>query len=336
MMVAAPAVDSRAARQHFWQVTRWALAGAYVLVLVWFIDVYGVPLDRIGLTLWVLGALAISVLGRGWWALVLIVLDWFPFTLVLIGYDYTRGVAGRYDGGLFTQGAHNSLGFPLHVTEPVDFDRWLFGGTVPTVWLQDHLYILGQVHWYDVLVTLVYTSHFLATPVIAMVLWIRSRGRFRAWVGCMLAMAVAGVATYIVYPMAPPWMASQQGIIAPIQRISGLGWGYLDLGVAHQVLADSQAMSNPVAAMPSLHTGYATMVALFFMVGAPWWRRVLLACYPLLMGAALVYSGEHYVLDVLAGILYAVAIIAGWRLLHHYRVRRLRLQGAAALAAEPA
>ncbi|HET8600798.1 MAG TPA: phosphatase PAP2 family protein [Segeticoccus sp.] len=318
---AAPTVAARPVageRERRWRMLRRSLAVGYAGVLVWFIAVYGVPLDRIGLTLWVLGGLGISVLGRGWRAFGRILLDWLPFTGILIAYDYTRGLAGHY-GGALVQGAVNALGFPLHVTEPATFDRWLFGGTVPTVWLQHHLYTHGWVHWYDLVVTLVYLSHFLATPVIAMVLWIRHRDRFRGWVGCVVAMAVLGVATYIVYPMAPPWMASEQGVIAPINRISGLGWSYLDLGVARQVLSNSQALANPVAAMPSLHTGYAAMVAFFFMAGAPWWRRVLLACYPLLMGWALIYSGEHYVLDVLAGMVYAAVIVGVWLALRRWR-----------------
>lgn len=329
---AAPAAPATPGREHSWRVVRWSLAAAYVGVLVWFVAVYGIPLDRIGLTLWVLGGLAISVVGRGWRAFGSILLDWLPFTAILVAYDYTRGLAGNYGSHALVQGAHNALGFPLHVTEPADFDRWLFGGTLPTAWLQDHLYTYGQVHWWDLVVTLVYLTHFLVTPVLAMVLWIRNRERFRAWVGCVVAMAVLGVGTYIVYPMAPPWMAAEQGVIEPISRISGLGWAYLDLGVAQQVLANSQALANPVAAMPSLHTGYATMVALFLMVGAPWWRRALLACYPMLMGWALIYSGEHYVLDVLAGMLYAAVIVGVWLLLRQRRTRRQPSVGAGAQA----
>ena len=53
--------------------------------------------------------------------------------------------------------------------------------------------------------------------------------------------------------------------------------------------------------MPSLHTAYALMAVVFFLpvVRRRWWP-VLLA-YPLAMTFTLVYSGEHYVVDVLVG-----------------------------------
>jgi len=62
--------------------------------------------------------------------------------------------------------------------------------------------------------------------------------------------------------------------------------------------------ANPVAAMPSLHTAYAMMAVAFFLpvVRRRWWP--LLLAYPLAMTFTLVYSGEHYVIDVLVGWVY--------------------------------
>jgi membrane-associated phospholipid phosphatase len=62
--------------------------------------------------------------------------------------------------------------------------------------------------------------------------------------------------------------------------------------------------------MPSLHAGAALLVVLFLWPDAGAVRRMLLASYVLLMGAVLVYTGEHYVVDVLAGWATAVAGIA--------------------------
>ncbi len=287
--------------------TRYGLLAAYALVLVVSILMYGVPLDRLGITLWVLSGLAVYSFGRGLRYFTRVLVDWTPFTAILFLYDYTRGMA-------------DSLGMPVHVTEPIAADRLMFGG-VPTEWLQAHFYTPGYAHWYDVFVTLIYISHFFTTPVIAIVLWIRSRDRFRAWIGVVLAMALAGLATYILFPMAPPWFAAHAGYLDHVSRISGLGWNYLGLTVARRVVDAGQTLSNDVAAMPSLHTGFAALAVGFFMIRASWWRRILLSLYPLAMGLALVYSGEHYVIDVLAGIAYAVAIIAVWQLGVWWRAR---------------
>jgi membrane-associated phospholipid phosphatase len=67
---------------------------------------------------------------------------------------------------------------------------------------------------------------------------------------------------------------------------------------------------------------YATLAAGFFMFGKRWWQKLLLACYPLAMAFTLVYGGEHYVVDEIAGVLYALAVLGGWRLLRTRTLRR--------------
>jgi membrane-associated phospholipid phosphatase len=70
---------------------------------------------------------------------------------------------------------------------------------------------------------------------------------------------------------------------------------------AGNLLNAGQIASNPVAAMPSLHTAFALFVVVFFLATTRrrWWP--LLLCYPLAMTFTLVYAGEHYVIDVLVG-----------------------------------
>jgi membrane-associated phospholipid phosphatase len=83
------------------------------------------------------------------------------------------------------------------------------------------------------------------------------------------------------------------------------------------------AYSNPVAAMPSLHAAIPMMLALFFWTRVRWWLRVVLVVYVLAMGLTLVYAGEHYVIDVLVGWLYAaISVFAVSRF--HATARRAR------------
>jgi membrane-associated phospholipid phosphatase len=70
------------------------------------------------------------------------------------------------------------------------------------------------------------------------------------------------------------------------------------------------AYSNPVAAMPSLHAAIPMMLALLFWSRARWWLRTLLLTYALAMAVTLVYTGEHYVVDVLLGWVYAAGSVA--------------------------
>lgn len=309
-------------------VRRLAIA-AYLLVLVVSCTVVGVPIDRMGISLWILAGLSVLCIGRGWRTWRLTMLTWIPFEAVLLAYDYSYGYAGRFNGstdvfGYPLEGATNSLGLPLHTTFPIEADRLLFGGVVPGQWLQQVLHTNGPIAWVSVPVTLTYLSHFFVTPAVAVGLWIWARPRFLSWARAVISVAVVGLATYLLFPMAPPWLASQQDYLSGslVERLNGEGFRFMNLRIAADVLADGQARSNPVAAMPSLHMAYATLVVLFFWGSARWWLRALLVCYPLLMAFTLLYAGEHYVIDELAGVALAVVVTVGWRRFDRWRSGR--------------
>lgn len=222
--------------------------------------------------------------------------DWLPVVALLEIYNVTRGSADNL--------------FHPHYTPMIHFDRWMFGwltdGQVPTTWLQQHLYHPGHVQWWEVVVTLIYTSHFLTVPTVAVILWLRNRKLSYRFMRRWVTLSVAGLITYFLYPAAPPWLAAENGYLTePVARISTDGWSALGLHSAGNTLNAAQIeQSNPVAAMPSLHTAYALMAVAFFlpMVRRRWWP--LLLAYPLAMTFTLVYTGEHYVADVLVGWLY--------------------------------
>jgi membrane-associated phospholipid phosphatase len=271
---------------------------AYFTVLLLVVVIDGVPTGRTALMAIIVVGLGISTIGYGWRRSLRVVLDWLPFTAVLMVYDLSRGLA-------------TAVNLPLHEQDIASAESWLFGGTVPTVWLQDHLYTPGQVHWWDAFATLVYTSHFLATPVLAAVLWLRNRTVWIAYISRVVVLAFAGLVTYVLFPEAPPWLAARDGLIAPVARLSARGWIWLHAGNVHEVLETAQRDgSNPVAAMPSLHTAFATLVAVYLGIRIRSRWRYLLALYPLSMGLVLMYTGEHYALDVVAGVAYALGVHA--------------------------
>jgi membrane-associated phospholipid phosphatase len=162
------------------------------------------------------------------------------------------------------------------------------------------------------------------------VLWLRSRPLWARFVRRWFTLTALGLATYVLDPAAPPWMAGELGLLPggdTVARISTRGWSVIGLHGAGNLLNAAQVDSaNLVAAMPSLHSAYALMIVAFFlpMVRKRWWP--LLLAYPLAMTFTLVYSGEHYVIDVLVGWAYvAVTFIVvglaerGWAA---YRQRR--------------
>jgi hypothetical protein len=275
---------------------------AWVAVVVAFVgsaSVTGLPTDRVVLLGWVVAALAVHAVVDGWRRLVRLLADWLPLVAVLVVYDASRGWA---DG----------FGIPVHVADIAAVDRWVGSGTLPTVWLQAHV----DSRAWEVLATLVYCSHFVVTPVVLAVLWSRNRAHWARYVRMVLALSLAGLLTYVLYPAAPPWLAAKEGVIEPVARISNAGWEVLGLPRAGALLEQSQAQVNLVAAVPSLHTGFAVLTCLVLL---PFARRAsqraALIGYAALMPLVLVWSGEHYVVDTALGALYAAVVVVAVRTL---------------------
>lgn len=229
-----------------------------------------------------------------------------PLSLILIGYALTHWITAP----LLDDPTHatNRIGIGLQVSGPADVDRSFFAA-VPTVWLQEH-FATGEPHWYDAVASVIYVTHFMGIPLVTALAWFRIRARFTRWIGAVLAFSTLGMAGYVLYPAAPPWWASDRGEIGPVVRTSTSGWDYLHLRPIGQLLEGLQDGSNPVAAMPSLHAGAALLVALFLAPHVGRRGRVLLGTYVVGMAVTLVFTAEHYVIDVLVGWLVAVVAIA--------------------------
>jgi hypothetical protein len=223
--------------------------------------------------------------------------------VVLLGWGLTGLVAhAAVDGWRRVA----RLGMPVHVTELVGADRWVGGGVLPTIWLQRAL----DADWWKALAALVYGSHFVVTPLLLCVLWVRNRPLWGRYVRLVLALSAAGLATYVLYPAAPPWLAAKEGMTEPIRRLSATGWDVLGLPHAGALLTDSQGQVNQVAAVPSLHTAFAVLTCLVLLpVARRVWQRAALVGYAVLMPLVLVWAGEHYVVDTLLGAGYAAAVV---------------------------
>jgi len=252
-----------------------------------------------------------------------LLIAWSPLSAILVAY----GVAQWISAPLADGERVNRAGFALHVAGPAQVDRAVFG-VLPSARLQD-LLVDGSTHWYDAVAALVYATHFVSIPLVTALAWFRMRERFAGWLAAVLTFTFVGVTIYVVYPAAPPWLASDRGAIPDVDRISRLGWHYLQLDPIARVSAIGQGDSNPVAAMPSLHAGAALLVAGFLWSSVGRWWRAALAAYVAAMAVALVYTGEHYAVDVAAGWLtaaIALAVPAVPAVLHRLALRRPRLQ----------
>lgn len=296
----------------------WAPA-AYVVASVLMIFTVGVPTSHDLVILWFaigMAAVGVTDLRR---RVPRLVIEWAPFVAVLFVYDRLRGFA---DG----------LVFPARELPQLHVEAALFGTPIPTVWLQTHLWHgAAHLHWWDYATWLVYLSHFFATLIVAAVLWTWAHERFSRFATMVCVLALTGFATYALYPAVPPWLAARHGNIGESNRLIGIIWQHVPVAHYGSLFEKGQNYANNVAAMPSLHAAYALLIALYLWRLVPRWGRVLLALYPPAMAFALVYSGEHYVVDCVVGWVYAVATFA---VVNAWFARRARR--AVALRPEPA
>jgi hypothetical protein len=266
----------------------------YVVALTAVTVSWGLPVARDQLFIWlVAGLAAFSVPAwRGWGGLLL---EWLPFFGLLVAYDYLRGAVSVVAG-------------QAHVVPQIDFDKALFGGQLPTVWLQEHLWHAADPRWYDYAVWGVYMTHFFAVWVTAAFLWRRARPRFRRYAATAVLLSLAAFATYWAYPAQPPWLTGEGVLMPSVDRIVPTVWDQLGVPTAQSIYENGDFV-NPVAAMPSLHAAFPLMLLLFFWSSGRW-VRLGLGAYTLAMGFTLVYGGEHFVADIAAGWAMALGVHA--------------------------
>ena len=307
-----PGARFRAVLRGHRQLVAWA---AFVVALLVYVAFLGIPYSTDDILLWVTAALFCASIGDlGRWRRG-IVRDWLPLYAVLACYSLLRGYASH-------------LWFAAHWSPQVRFDEWLGRGVVPTVRLQNALFDPTNLHVWDYLAWCTYMTHFFASFVIAGVLWVKDHDRFRRFVPLFVGLTFAGYLTYLLYPAMPPWMVSANGAMAPSTRIIPVLWNHVGFHQAAALFEGNTTFDNDVAAVPSLHAAYPMLICLFFWGRAKPWLRVLLATYVVAMASTLVYTGEHFVFDILVGWTYAVVtFVVGSRLLDRRDARRAAREG---------
>ncbi len=203
----------------------------------------------------------------------------------------------------------------LHVRYPIRADRVLGLGELPNVRLQRALSRPGEVTGLDRALAVVHWAWFVEPYVALLWILVRRNERFARAARQMAAAFDLGCAVYHAVPTAPPWWAAEQGLIADeaggreAQLVADATRGRLrrvmvevgerTWGRAWPTLYDSLG-GNPWAAMPSLHFATSVLAAILLaetgpLAGAAGWG------YAGALGLALVYLGEHYAVDLVAG-----------------------------------
>jgi hypothetical protein len=155
-----------------------------------------------------------------------------------------------------------------------------------------------------------FLGHFLLTGVFFVWLYRRSRDGFRAFRDGFLAATLFSLLIHWQFPTAPPRLLIGDGVVDTLQALAGI-----DIGSPQ-----TSAITNPVAAVPSLHAGYAFGVGVGLVrYGLRRSTRALGVAYPLLVVLTIVVTGNHFILDAIAGVL---VMGAGFLGVHVLRRRR--------------
>ncbi len=221
---------------------------------------------------------------------------WIGFYVV---YQMVRGVADRNPLSAFWNGfqvidLERRIGtlFEPTVQSVVDSSSLLVAATSYTYWLSQFAVVGASLLW-------IYFRH-------------HDRfARFRNW---LIAANLVGLLCYVLVPTAPPRMFPE--------------WGFVDTLAEHASVNHESGLiafaANPYAAMPSLHAMDAFIVGVVMATACrTWWMRTIWLLWPAWVGFAVIGTGNHYWLDVVAGV--AIAIPTGAVVYRRYpRIRRRR------------
>ena len=206
-----------------------------------------------------------------------------------------------------------ALGARVRIAYPVRADRLLGGGTTPTLRLQRALGTPGSFRAWEKLLIWSHWLWFAFPHGTVVYLLLRHPERFPSGAARIYATFDLGLIGYWAVPTAPPWYASAEGLMedgrTPELRRMMVEYGehFWRSGWAplYGVLG-----GNPLAAMPSLH--FATSVSAAHVLAETGKSAGRLGwTYATLLGVALVYLGEHYVVDLAAGLALAEGVRVG-------------------------
>lgn len=198
----------------------------------------------------------------------------------------------------------------VRIDYPIRTDKLLGLGRIPTVRLQHALHRTDRFQWWEKVLSWSHWVWFAVPHVAAAYVLVKRPAQFPRAAVQIYGTFDAGAFIYWAVPTAPPWFAAEVGRIdygdgPPLRRVMR-EYGEQLWGDRWPQLYGAFS-GNPLAAMPSLHFGTSVAAAQALsdtgrVAGTIGWT------YAATLGFALVYLGEHYVTDLVAGGALAVAI----------------------------
>lgn len=174
--------------------------------------------------------------------------------------------------------------------------RWAIDTSESLVMFFNWAYILA---FYPIIVTA------------SVILYRRSRPRYRYYRNVVLLSFVFALAAFALFPLAPPRMLAGEFVDT-----------IATFGPAFYSSATAAGYYNAFAAMPSLHFGWSVLFGAIFFRSGNRVLRIFAFMYPAMMLITIVATGNHYILDAIAG---GLVIIASFLTVHVAGVIRRRV-----------
>ena len=194
----------------------------------------------------------------------------------------------------------------VHIGDLYSLEKKLFGIKWEGLLLTPNEFLLHQqTTTLDVVSGFFYLCWIPVPLLLAVYLFYKNRAEFLKFALTFFWINILGFIIYYVYPAAPPWYVEQYGTVfnaatrgnpAGLQRFDS----FFNIQIFQSLYAQS---SNVFAAMPSLHSAYPLLVLYYGLRNRMGWMNILFIIITIGIWCAAIYTGHHYVLDVLAGIL---------------------------------
>jgi hypothetical protein len=149
------------------------------------------------------------------------------------------------------------------------------------------------------------SGHFILTGIFFVWLYFRSRDGFGSFRNGFLIATGLSLLIHWTFPTAPPRVAGV-GLIDTLAQFSNV-----DIGSP----TTDGAFSNPVAAVPSLHAGWALAVGVGMVLYGRWFvTRLVGVLYPAVVTLTIIVTGNHFVFDAIAGdLVMGIGFLVAWR-----------------------
>ena len=240
------------------------------------------------------------VLPRGWSDLARQLAIWFGF---LFSYQAARGIADRNPPKAFDNGL-KVIGFERHVHGLIELSFQRF--------VDSSQFLMSLASW------TYWNSEFTVVGFALLWVYLRRHEAFIRFRNAILLANVIGLVGYVLLPTAPPRMFPDFGFDDTLSQFASLNHGSSLVNI----------LANPYAAMPSLHAADALIVGLvLFAVCRNVFAKAVWALWPAWVWFSVMATGNHFWLDVLAGVFVALLALA---IVYGRPLRRLRLQPDAA------